>query len=59
MDDVPWVDDWLGAAGIRLKVLHTDVEGAVFVGSRCRASSTAAAAATPTGSDTRDRDLRV
>jgi quercetin dioxygenase-like cupin family protein len=30
-DDVPWVDDWLGVAGIRMKVLLADVEGGVFV----------------------------
>ena len=30
-DDVPWVDDWLGVAGIRMKVLLADVEGSVFV----------------------------
>lgn len=30
-DDVPWVDDWLGVPGIRMKVLHADVEGGVFV----------------------------
>ena len=29
--DVPWVDDWLGVAGIRMKVLLADVEGGVFV----------------------------
>lgn len=30
-DDVPWVDDWLGVTGIRMKVLLADVEGGVFV----------------------------
>lgn len=30
-DDVPWVDDWLGVPGIRMKVLQADVEGGVFV----------------------------
>jgi quercetin dioxygenase-like cupin family protein len=30
-DEVPWVDDWLGVPGIRMKVLHADVEGGVFV----------------------------
>jgi quercetin dioxygenase-like cupin family protein len=30
-DDVPWVADWLGVEGIRMKVLLADVEGGVFV----------------------------
>ena len=30
-EDVPWVDDWLGVPGIRMKVLLADVEGGVFV----------------------------
>jgi quercetin dioxygenase-like cupin family protein len=29
--DLPWVDDWLGVEGIRMKVLLADVEGGVFV----------------------------